>query len=183
MVTRHRLSLFAFQLVLYVAGFSVVHAQTAATPQKSVPQRVVYSALFRHVIFLQPQASALDQQGKNGSALRDFYQTKAGLTAAEAAALNQASQNAATALQAAEAQIHTQVKALRTQTPRPSPKSGPPPLPPILKTLQAQKDAAIMNQVAALYTALGPARFHQFDAFVQSTLTPHIAVSTIPPGH
>ena len=69
-------------------------SQAPPSPSKPLPQRVVYEQLFRHVNFLQQQATAADQQGKNGNALRNFYQTNAGLSTAETAALNQAAQNA-----------------------------------------------------------------------------------------
>ena len=109
------------------------------------------------------------------------------MSAAETAALKLASQNAATALQAVETQIHTQVTLFRAQYAgvKPSAKN-PIPTPPIFKTLQAQKDTAILNQVAALQAAMGATRFQQFDGFVQTVLTPHITVTTVgaarPPG-
>ena len=49
-------------------------------PQR-VPPRVVYEQFFRHVMFLEKQADALDQKGKDGSHLRNFYQNRVAGTA------------------------------------------------------------------------------------------------------
>lgn len=174
----------ALSLVQALVSVPAARAQASPAAVPQLPQRVVYGALFRHIVFLQQQASALEQQGKNTDALRNFYQVNGGLTAAQGAALTQMAQNAATAIQAANAQIQAEIKILRAQTPRPSPGSKAPAPPAILKTLQAQKDAAIMNQVQALYNLLGPAQFQQFDSFVQATVGPHISVTTAQPaGH
>jgi hypothetical protein len=43
--------------------------------------------MFKHVIFLDHQADLADQSGKDGGPLRNFYQIRANLSPAEAAAL------------------------------------------------------------------------------------------------
>jgi hypothetical protein len=153
----------------------------AATPQP-LPQRIVYRQLFKNVVFLDQQADLADQGGKDGSPYRNFYQSHASLTSAEAAALKQAANNASTAVQAVETEIQTQIKLLRPQLAgvKPSPQH-PLVTPPILKTLQAQKDAAILNQVAELQAAMGANRFQQFDSTIQALLAPHITVATMGP--
>jgi len=170
--------------VLLVAALIMPHgtrSQTSAasTAPPPVPQRTVYGQLFKHVVFLDHLADLADQSGKNGSQYRNFYQNRAKLTSAETAALKLAAKNASSAVQAVETQIQTQIKLLRPQFVGVKPSAKNPVVtPPIFKTLQAQKDAAILNQVSALQTAMGANRFQQFDAIVQALITPHIKVTT-----
>jgi hypothetical protein len=156
-------------------------AAAAATPPP-LPQRIVYGQLFKNVVFLDHLADLAEQGGRDGSQYRNFYQNRAGLTSSETAALKQAANNAATAVQAVETQIQIQIALLRPQFVGVKPSSKKPlTTPPIFKTLQAQKDAAILNQVTALQAALGSNRFQQFDSTVQTLLTPHITVATMGP--
>jgi hypothetical protein len=50
---------------------------------------VVYGQVFKHVVFLDDQANLADQQGQSGNAMRNYYQTRAGLSATETALLAQ----------------------------------------------------------------------------------------------
>jgi len=170
---------FVLLLALIVVAPRVTRPQTAApTAAKPLPQRVLYQQLFNHVTFLNQQAALAVQNGKDGSPYSNFYQSRAQLTAAETAALKQAAQNATASVQAINSQIQTQVALFRQQFAGVKPLSKKPPAPPpILATLQGQKDAAILAQVSALQAAMGAARFQQFDAVVQTVLAPHITVS------
>jgi hypothetical protein len=149
----------------------------AATP---LPTQVVYWQLFRHVNYLEGQAESAAQRGQDGSALRNFYQVSAGLTTSEATLLKQTASATATDVQAVDSQIQAVVSQFRAQLPRidPSGKTAMPSPPPQLRTLQAQKDSAILARVSSLQAGFGATRFQQFDTYVQTSFAPHVTMTT-----
>jgi len=136
---------------------------------------VVYGQVFKYAVLLDVQATQADQRGENGNQLRNYYQTKAGLTAAETALLKSTANSTVTALHAIDQQIHGVVVSYRAQFRKGTPR---PPLPPELLTLQTQKDNLILNGLAAIQTGFGAARFQNLDTFVQKDIAPHITLST-----
>ena len=54
---------------LLVLSILVTAGSSAQTPAKQVPPRIVYWQMFQHVNFLEQQATASVQQGKDGSSL------------------------------------------------------------------------------------------------------------------
>jgi len=164
-------------LLLLLAAPRRTRSQTAppATTPQALPQRVVYGQVFKYAVLLDVQASLADQRGENGNQLRNYYQTKAGLTAAETALLKSTADSTVTALHAIDRQIHAVVVGYRAQFRKGAP---PPPLPPELLTLQTQKDNLILNGLAAIQAGFGAARFQNLDAFVQKDIAPHITLST-----
>jgi hypothetical protein len=158
-------------------------SQTAApgsTPQP-IPQSVLYGQVFRHVALLDAQADAADQQGRDGTRFRNYYQVHATLSATEAALLKSTSHDAVTAVQALDQQIHAVVVTYRAQFPNGKwPRHKPlPPLPPELKTLQTAKDNIYSSHLASLQTGFGADRFQHLDGFVQTTIAPHVKVTTL----
>lgn len=156
-------------------------SQTAApsggTP--AIPQRVVYGQVFKHVVFLDVQANLADQKGNNGNLLRNYYQAKGGLTAAEAALLKSTAHSTVAALQAIDQQIQTAVVMYRARfSNRKWDPKNVPPLPPELQTLQTQKDNLILNGLGALQTGFGATRFQVLDTFVQNDIAPHVSLLT-----
>jgi hypothetical protein len=157
-------------------------SQTPAVA-RTIPQRVLYGQVFKHVAFLDNEAELADQRGANGAELRNYYQVHATLTAAEAALLKSTSHDAITALQAVDQQIHAVVVTYRAQFHNGEwPRSKPlPPLPPELRTLQTAKDNIIWNHLAALQRGFGSDRFQHFDGYVQTAIAPHITMTTLTP--
>jgi hypothetical protein len=152
-----------------------------SAPPKQIPQRIIYWQMFKHVNFLEQQATAAVQLGQDPNPLRNFYQNSAKLTDAETALLKQSASTAAAAVQSVEQQIHAVVLQYQAQNASLKPSGKWPAPPPQLATLQAQHDKAITDQVAALQSGFGTARFQQFDAFVQTFFAPHIQVGAVVP--
>ena len=173
-VARNWIVLAALLLLSLVWPHRTHSQQTTAT--QAIPQRVVYRQAFKHVVFLDDQAATLDQQGQDGGDLRNYYQSRGGLTAAETSLLKSTAHNTITALAAVDQQIQTAVAEYRAQLPHNKWKPGAalPPLPAVLQTLQTQKDNLILNAIAAIQCGYGAARFQNLDTFVQNEVTPHI---------
>jgi hypothetical protein len=82
---------------------------------QSLPQRVIYGEAFKHIVFLDVQADLADQHGEDGSSLRNFYQTRAGLTDEEGALLKSTAQGVVTALQGVDERIRVAITTYRAQ--------------------------------------------------------------------
>jgi len=169
--------------VLAVLGWAQSPTPTGGTvfSVRPAPTSTVYAQLFRHVLFLERQANLADQQGQNGQALRDFYQNRAHLTSAEAAALKQIASDTQTAMDAVNQQIHDMVQQFRASVPGGvlTSKDAMPAPPPALQGLQDKKNAIASTQLAALQTALGVDRFQKLDNYVQKEFAPHVFVSKV----
>jgi hypothetical protein len=178
------LTMLPITVLLLLAVSHRTRSQTAAptTATPAIPRRVIYKQAFQHLVFLDYQANIADQHGQNGNALRNYYQTHAGLTPTEAALLKSTAHDAVTAVAAVEKQIQAEVALYRAQIPGGKwPKGKPlPPIPPQLHTLQVTKDNVILSHIASLQTGFGATRFQILDTFVQATITPHITLSTTP---
>jgi len=141
--------------------------------------------VFQHLVFLDYQADLADQHGRNGNALRNYYQTHATLTPSEAALLKSTAHNAVTSIAAIDHQIAAAVAVFRAQFAGGKwPKSKPLPAPPAeLQSLQAAKDNIILGHLSTIQSGFGASRFQHLDSFVQATIAPHITLTTAPtPG-
>jgi hypothetical protein len=148
----------------------------------ALPQRVVYKQVFQHLVFLDYQADLADQHGKNGNALRNYYQTHAALTASESALLKNTAHDAVVSIKALDQQIQASVALFRGQFARGKwPKGQPLPVPPPeLQTLQTAKDNVILGHVSTLQSGFGASRFQHLDSFIQANIAQHITLATIP---
>ncbi|SPF53869.1 exported hypothetical protein [Candidatus Sulfopaludibacter sp. SbA4] len=171
-------------LLLVVLLIAPHHTRSqTSTPASSgspapLPQRVVYWQFFKFAVLLDVEADQADQRGENGNHLRNYYQTKTGMTAAETALLKSTANSTVKGVHAIDQQIQAAVVSYRGQFRKGTP---PPPLPPELQTLQTQKDNLILNGLAAIQAGFGAARFQNLDAFVQKDIAPHITLSTVKP--
>jgi hypothetical protein len=133
-------------------------------------------------VYLDYQAGIADQQGLNGNALRNYYQVRAGLSAAETTLLKATAHDEIAAIKAVDQQIQAEVALYRAnfQGGRWPAGTPLPPLPAQLHTLQVAKDNIILNHLGALQSGFG-SDFQRFDTYVQSALGPHITVTTVKP--
>jgi hypothetical protein len=172
-------------LLLFVVSLALPHrsrsqtATTTAAATQALPQQIVYKQVFRTVVFLDTQADLDDQRGGNGTALRNYYQSKAVLTATETALLKSTAHSTVTAISAIDQQIQAAVIAYRGQLQGRAFNGALPPLPPELQSLQTQKDNLVLNAVATIQAAFGSTRFQNLDTFVQTYVVPHITVTSI----
>jgi len=155
-------------------------SQTATATAQNLAPRILYTQVFKHVVFLDYQADQVDQKGEDGNKLRNYYQMRVGLTPTEAALLKSTAHDAVTAVRAIEQQINTEVVIFRQQFSHGRPSNTPlPQVPPELLALQTAKNNAILSHVAALQTGLGAARFQLLDDYVRAAIAPHITVTNV----
>jgi hypothetical protein len=173
-------------IVLLAPHRGLTQSAPAPVPTKPLPSRILYRQLFKHVLFLENQADYADQHGRNGNALRSYYQQRGKLTPAEAAALKRIAKQAEDDIKKIDGKIKAEIIQYRSVVPaaKPHSKSTVPP-PPDLIPLQREKDSAVLAQAAALQAVLGKQKFQDFDAFARRELTPHVKVTNTPttPGH
>ena len=154
--------------------------QTQSGPPIGVP--ALYRAFFRHLAFLDQQADALDAQGKDGSALRNFYQNAIGLTVEEAAVLKQAGGACVTAVQQTDQAAQQLIQAARAKFPdRKVPSAAALPKPPAeLGLLNKQRDDVSNLWIANLRASLGPASFQKLDTYVQTRFVRQVSSVAVP---
>jgi hypothetical protein len=150
----------------------VQQAQSA----QPLPEHVPYMFLFHHLVFLKQKADEFERQGKGKSSLLIRFQEDAKLTDRQFQMLYQIAadceQQVAMQDEKAMAIINT-MKARYPDGKLPD-GEGPPPIPPILITLQQDHNAIILRARDRLHQALGEQAFLQFHAFVQSRIAPEI---------
>ena len=177
------LLLLLFALLLVWPHRTRSQTTTTTSAPQTLPQRVVYGQVFKHIVFLDDQANLADQRGQSGNAMRDYYQTRAGLSATETALLKNTAHNTVTALLAVDQQIQAALVTYRAQfhNGKWPAKTPLPPLPAALRTLQTQKDNLILNGLAAIQAGYAAASFQNLDSFVQNDIAPHITLSVKQP--
>jgi hypothetical protein len=167
-------------LLLLLAVPHRTRSQSATPTAQTLAPRILYTQVFKHIVFLDYQADQADLKGQDGNKLRNYYQARVGLTATEAALLKSTAHDAVTAVRAIDQQINTEVVIFRQQFSLGRPANAPlPQVPPELLALQTAKDNAILSQVAALQTGFGAGRFQILDKYVRAAIAPHIAVTNV----
>ncbi len=120
-----------------------------------------YAQFFFRVSWLEGQANKLESQGKDGTFLRSTMRRQVGLTAQEEAALKSValdwSAKDAASIRAARTLIST---------------GATPPGSQQLLDIRSSRQAATLDHITQLQTAMGPARFHRLDGFVRLTCAP-----------
>ena len=115
-----------------------------------------------------------EQQGKDGTALRNHFQQKLGFSNAQFAVVRTAAQRLQSELSSLDSQAQAIINAARAANPL---QPGVPyiagPVPPELKTLQQQHEDVIQSEVTNLKSSLGPDLAARLDAFLQTRAAPN----------
>lgn len=149
---------------------------------RALPQHRLFRHVFRHLLQLRLEAEEAAKRGEDKSVLRDFYKNRASLSDAQAAALARIAAESDAEVTAIEERAQEVIRAARAQYPNGRVEPGQPrPAPPgELKSLQAQRDAALQRAVAEVRRAFGEEAFARFDAFVAREMGPAVAVPELP---
>lgn len=142
------------------------------------------SHLYWHFLLFQNHLDLLaaqrEQQGKDGSWLRDHFQKKLGFADADYANVRATAQRLEPELKSLDAQAKAIIDAAAATQ---GLHSGIPqtlPVPPALHALKLQHESMIESEVANLKTALGPQLSAQLDKFLQNRLISSAALQRIP---
>jgi len=153
-------------------------------PNQNIRQQDIYEQMFRHYATLQSRAQAAEREGKDGSALRTFYQREAKLTGQQASQLDAVASDCINELERLDARAKQVVDEARARTPGGQLKKGEmPPAPPAeLSDLQQQREMKVLQAREQLHTGFGDAEFARFDGFVQRTVAANMK-SSAPGDH
>jgi hypothetical protein len=150
---------------------ALTNAPPAGRPD-AIPPHVVYDELFYHVTFLRKKADEIEREGKDASPLRSFYKKEAKLNDQQESLLAEIASNCRRDVEEMDKRARQIIKAFRqrVQAMHIQPGETPPPPPLELKTMQDERDAAVLRARDLLRANLGEDAFRQFDAFVQRNI-------------
>ena len=160
-------------LGLMVGGLGVpVFCQDAPVrPRPPVPYHIVYDSFFFRVMWFEKQADQYVAQGKDDGGLRSRIRRQAGLTAVEDATLKNVARD------------YSLKNDVLLDTMRTFAKAGMrPDQSPELRDLLSQREKNVLDHVAQLRSALGPAQFKLLDMYVRRTSTVRPPLSESQPG-
>lgn len=157
---------------------------TRQSPSPSqAPDHVVYRQFFRHLVALKERASEMEAQGRNGKALREHYKDKIGLRDKDADLLDKIAWESEREVEKIDKKAQKIIDDLRKKYPDGQVPAGAqlPPPPPELKTLQRQRDMAVMRARHRLMTELGEYGFQQIDDFLKLNFTKDLKPAALRP--
>lgn len=165
---------------------SVLLLSSILTAQNTQQVPVPVNHLYWHFLLLQNHldrvAAVREQQGEDGSALRNYYRERLGFSEPQFAVVRGAGLQLEPELQAIDAQVKAVIDADRARHSKVLANRGElPPLPPELVALQQRREAAIDTAVSRLKAALGEpdtARLQTFltKEFVHNVTARRVAV-------
>lgn len=160
-----RLLVFGLLVGLGAPSFS---QDAAVRPRPPVPYHIVYDSFFFRVLGFEKQADEYAAQGKDDSGLRSQIRRQAGLTAVEDAILK----NVARDYGVKNEVLLETMKTLAKGGMRPDQSLE-------LRELLGQREKNVLDHVAQLRSALGPAQFKLLDMYVRrsSTVRPPLSAS------
>lgn len=172
-----------FLMVLFVSAFTVrrnssikaAHHAGSQRIQSSgqdpvVPDYVVYWTVFHKVVLIREKARELQAQGRLGQNRPAPLQQEAGLTQAQAIALEGIAFACEQQVKQQDAKAKVIADAFRAQFPggRIPDNATPPAPPPELKVLWDERNAMILRARDQLRTAFGEEVFARFDGYAKS---------------
>ncbi|MBO0719274.1 MAG: hypothetical protein J2P41_00505 [Blastocatellia bacterium] len=147
---------------------NTVKTKAASSQTKLPPQHIMYGWMFRHVVWLNGKAEALEKEGKDASLYRDHYKKHAQLSQEQADLLNQVAQETIDKVKQIDDTAMPLILELRKKV-----SSAPPTLSPELVELEAQRTAAINEGHDKLRASFG-ADWERLDTFVKEVVSPNI---------
>lgn len=132
-----------------------------------------YEVFFRRVAFLQERARKREEKGEDGTKLRTFVAARLGLDLSENQITHQVAFDCLEEIGRLDAQAQEIIQQERAKFPggRSTAISGRPAPPPILASLQVERDNALLRARETLKNAFGEPRFAFFDMLVKEYVT------------
>jgi hypothetical protein len=151
-----------------------------AVASSPLPRPVLYWMLCLHVQALRKQADLLEAENKDGHPYRHHYKLVANLSDELEAKFNQIVDDTLRDVGQLDSEAKAIIDEYHSRVPGGilQPGQTPPPLPPQLKTMQAQKDRMLEAAYQRLQEAFGEKEFARFDGYLRTNLEPHVRALT-----
>jgi hypothetical protein len=149
---------------------------TLSEQSQNIPDYAVYRQLFHHHMILKAKADEIEKQGKNGKALRSFYQETAGLSDDQARAFDRIAADCERDVARQDEKAKALIDSIRKNYPGGKVPAGqkPPEAPIELKAMQDDRNAIILNARDRLRAAFGEQEFKRFSDFVERDVKPNV---------
>lgn len=172
------LCLVAFSAAALGYSRSQMQGRAPAQPPRGQPpppvfrQQDIYEHLFRHYMTVKNRAAEAEREGRDGSELRGRYRREAALNEQEAGLLDEIATEAMNRVAELDARAQQIITEARARVPGGRLQEGqePPPPPAELTTLQAEREAVVLQARERLQRGFGAASFARFDGFVRRNI-------------
>jgi hypothetical protein len=164
---------------IYSKG-SFIFRQQPKQAQSPLPRHVRYWFLTLHIQALRKQAELLEAKKEDGYSYRHHYKLVAQLSDAQEVKLNAIVDDTLRDVGQLDAQAKAITDEFHAKVPGGilQPGQMPPPLPPQLKEMQAQKDQMLEAAYLRLQESFGAKEFERFEKYLRENLEPHIRALT-----
>jgi hypothetical protein len=170
-------AIFALAFLFISSDFAQAQSKPPVLQPGNAPKTVVYRHLFKHMEYLEEQAKAMERAGADARPLRDHYKAAAKLSDSEDSLLKGIAFSTNAAVDAQDRKAKAIVDAVRAKHPdgRLAPGEKVPDPPKELAQLQAVRSQLLDNAIAQVRSAFGEKRFQDFEAFVETKVSPKVA--------
>jgi hypothetical protein len=151
----------------------------------SVPDTILYRALFRHIAHLEEVAANPTTAPAASTDLRAYYQNAAKLTAQEDRDLKRIAQKCDADVKQKDAAAKAIIDSVRARYPggRLPDRASLPSIPSDLDALKKDRDVALTNCIGDLSQSFGQNEFQRFHQFVKTQFAPQVNwIPLLPPN-
>jgi hypothetical protein len=141
----------------------------------AVPDHVLYWFLFDHISTQDRLAAARAAAGQQADEIKNYYQKTIGLSAADFQPLHDISIGCQVVVAAQDAAAARVIKSFRAQLTAAKPGSPLPSPPPVLDTMQQQRNNSVLNCMDQLKQRLTPAGLLKVDTYVHQQLSRNVS--------
>jgi hypothetical protein len=141
-----------------------------------------YWHFFIYQNHLDVLAAQREQQGQDGSPIRNYFQRKLGFTDAQFGLVRSTAQRLQTEALAVDAQAKAFIDADRAVNPLPSTPQMSRTVPPELQAMQQQREDLIQSEISDLKQALGPELAARLENFMKNRVAASATASALHPS-
>lgn len=152
------------------------HQKVLATSNESIPEHVVYSTFFHHVVNVKEQADETENNGKNAVSLHSYFQNQAGLNDNQSRSLNDIATKCVSDVSRQDAIAQEVIRKFQSQFPNGRITRGTklPPPPTSLTILQQERNKIILRARDNLQSTLGEVAFNKVQNYITGNISPNI---------
>lgn len=172
-----------FCLLATSAGFGQTASSSPSANQNlRAPMSHLYWHFLLHQQHLDKTAASREQQGKDGSWLRTYYQQRLGFSDSQFSNVREAAVQLKSDLKQIDDEVQAIIRVDRARHSRVLLSTNDlPSVPPRLMELRDQREAVIQRDMDNLRGALGPKLAAKLDAFLENDFAPNVKIQYVGP--